>query len=645
MLYKVQARIQVIVRTDPAVFSDNTWYHVAVIQDGVLPVLYIDGSSPTQSTLVSTDTTAFLGDLTGLDVATIGALRYQNTTTLYFTGFIDEVKYYSNTALSSGQVAAIYNAATPQDHSPASDYYLHEGSGADWSGNNNLATLQSGAVPSSDVPVLTIPEWTLEHSLDFNGTDQYGVIPDHPDLSFGDGSTDSAFSVAAWIKMDDATRFRIAAKAQSTTVIEWFFTVSAADKLGFLLYDGADNVREGVFSNSTLTSYEGTWTHVAATYDGGGGSTASDGITLYLNGAVLASTTSDVTTGGTYTAMHNTAADVWIGAVEDPAVADRFSDGKIASGGIWGAELDADAIAFLATNPSHDLNVDSGDYDYSSNVVAAHAIETGFGPFIIDYSGNGHHATAPSGAAPTWTTDIPTYELINTYCMELDGSTQTIDADGVAADCSSHTGGTWQAWIAPDDATPNVGNTIISFGDDNANSFIELNLSGITQTLLKASCTSGGTQQWTLVTTDLGWSDTNWHHVAIVHNGTDAKLYVDGVDTGATYTVTTDKTVWNSDIAGLDKFTIGSLNKNGSDSLWFNGKIDEVAIQEDQLTAARLLAIATATPTADLSSDSPLTWLRMGDNDGGTGSTITDQGSGSNNGTLIGSPTFSTDVH
>ena len=41
---------------------------------------------------------------------------------------------------------------------------------------------------------------------------------------------------------------------------------------------------------------------------------------------------------------------------------------------------------------------------------------------------------------------------------------------------------------------------------------------------------------------------------------------------------------------------------------------------------------------------SPLHWWRMGDNDSGTGTTITDQGSGSNDASLVNGPTFSTDV-
>jgi hypothetical protein len=191
-----------------------------------------------------------------------------------------------------------------------------------------------------------------------------------------------------------------------------------------------------------------------------------------------------------------------------------------------------------------------------------------------------------------------------------------------------------------------VGEVILSFGDDDANSYISLQIGGITQTDISATCLNAGTQQWTIKKTNIGWSDTAWHHVAIVHNGTDAIIYVDGASIGATYTVSTDKTVWHSGIAGLDKFTVGALHKNGSPSSWFNGKIDEVAVFETQLTAANLLEIASATTAkaADLSLYSPVGWWRMGDNDGGTGTTVTDQGSGSNNGTLTNGPTFSTTV-
>tara|TARA_S200002703_G_scaffold4693_1_gene5802 strand:+ start:3990 stop:6779 length:2790 start_codon:yes stop_codon:yes gene_type:complete len=622
---RVAGTTQWDLETDASVFSDETWTHIVIVQDGVEPVLYVNGVAVATTFDTSTDKTAWLADLTGADVFRLGYLRFFSTNYNFLEGFLDEFNYWSNTALSSGQVTALYNADTPAKPSPTPDYSLHEGSGADWSGNNILSTLQLGAVPASDVPVLTIPEWVNEHSLSFNGTTSKGDVPDIAAMNNA-----SQLTVSLWVKVVDPN------SGQAEVIFAKRTDTSNRIQLTILSNILYFEIGNGSNSSGSVAFTSTDWNLITLVFDGtlSGNENRLKG---YINGIQQV-----LSFGGTIPAItaNTVGQNVTFGYFGTD-----LGQLNVASAGIWDVPLDADAVAFLAANPDHDLNTDSGNYDNSSDIVAAYAIETGFGPFIIDYSGNGHHATAPSGAAPTWTTDVPEIELANTYSLELDGSTQTMDADGVATDCSSHTGGTWQAWIALDDATPDVTNTIMSFGDDNADSFIDLNVGGITQTILRVSCTVAGTKQWTLGTTDLGWSDTAWHHVAIVHNGTDAKLYVDGVDVGAGYTVNVDRTVWNSGIAGLDKFTIGSLNKNGSESLWFNGKIDEVVIQEEQLSAARLLAIATATPTANLSVDSPLAWFRMGDNDGGTGSTITDQGSGSNNGTLIGSPTFSTNIH
>ena len=74
------------------------------------------------------------------------------------------------------------------------------------------------------------------------------------------------------------------------------------------------------------------------------------------------------------------------------------------------------------------------------------------------------------------------------------------------------------------------------------------------------------------------------------------------------------------------------------------GLIDEVAIFNSALSASDITAIYNSGTPDDLSSYSPVGWWRMGDNDGGTGTTITDQGSGGNDGTLTNGPTFSTTV-
>lgn len=135
--------------------------------------------------------------------------------------------------------------------------------------------------------------------------------------------------------------------------------------------------------------------------------------------------------------------------------------------------------------------------------------------------------------------------------------------------------------------------------------------------------------------------DGSWHHVLGTLNGQSVKVYVDGVEE---FTLTSTVTY-----AGGDQtypYYIGMLG-NGYPSYYWNGELDEVSVFETELSSSDVTAIYNSGVPTDLTSYSPVGWWRMGDNDGGTGTTITDQGSGGNNGTLINmaSPNgFVTDV-
>jgi hypothetical protein len=130
----------------------------------------------------------------------------------------------------------------------------------------------------------------------------------------------------------------------------------------------------------------------------------------------------------------------------------------------------------------------------------------------------------------------------------------------------------------------------------------------------------------------------------LVHDGTEPDLYLNGARPSQSFTVQTNKSAWNADISGLDRFTVGAVVSNGSELSQFDGHIDEVMVTSEVLTGADAALIYANNGTLDMSTFNPVSWYRMGDDDGGTGSTITDQGSGSNNGTLNNSPTFTTDV-
>lgn len=137
-------------------------------------------------------------------------------------------------------------------------------------------------------------------------------------------------------------------------------------------------------------------------------------------------------------------------------------------------------------------------------------------------------------------------------------------------------------------------------------------------------------------------STGQWYHAVMTYDASKAssgiKLYLNGtrVDNG--------DYVAGSYTAGRNSSTavrVGALQVN---STYSNGKIDEVAFFNTELSASNVSSIYNSGVPTDISSFSPVGWWRMGDDDNGTGTTVTDQGSGSNNGTLTNGPTFSTSV-
>jgi len=132
-------------------------------------------------------------------------------------------------------------------------------------------------------------------------------------------------------------------------------------------------------------------------------------------------------------------------------------------------------------------------------------------------------------------------------------------------------------------------------------------------------------------------TDGNWHHVLAVNDGTDLKIYVDGTLEGTN--LGGGGTIQNA----TTDFYIGRRQglSNGLYKSFWNGSIDEVAIwNSDQ--SSNVSTIYNSGLPNDISSLSPVSWWRCGDGD--TAPTLTDNGSGGNNGTMTNFSTFSTDV-
>jgi len=119
-------------------------------------------------------------------------------------------------------------------------------------------------------------------------------------------------------------------------------------------------------------------------------------------------------------------------------------------------------------------------------------------------------------------------------------------------------------------------------------------------------------------------------------NSNRLKVYINNVQQSLTFTGTIQATTPNLSGQSLRIWNQGST--------YGAALCDEYALFNSALTTEQLTTIYNGGTPTDLTSLNPVGWWRMGDNDGGTGTTITDQGSGGNDATLTNGPTFSTDV-
>jgi len=178
-------------------------------------------------------------------------------------------------------------------------------------------------------------------SADFGGTNEYVSIADADSLSFGNGSTDSAFSLAAWVKSDTSGGTRIIVKGEGVPQ-EYAFTVSGGGVPGLSLYD--ENFDNRIQSNSSTNITSGVWQHWAVTYDGSGSFTNGK---IYLNGSAVSTTTASA---GSYTAMHNTSTPLDIGRFDVTISGtnyESFTNGHLDDVAVIAKELSASEVSAI----------------------------------------------------------------------------------------------------------------------------------------------------------------------------------------------------------------------------------------------------------------------------------------------------------
>jgi hypothetical protein len=301
--------------------STGQWFNLVITYDGSL-------ATSTDRVKVFINTNELTGNIGGAASSFFSSTsdfiigHYPSGT--YLNGNVDEFAIFTNT-LSSSDVTSIYNSGVPNDISslnPVAWYRMGE--------NSNYKS------PQWLMPENSNKDKFSNYSYDFDGVDDFIDCGDADNLSFGDGSSDSAFSISSWLNMDNVVRFRILSK-YDTSKEEYIFSTSSGRQLVLNLYSQNNSaVKIGRIGSTILTPYIGTWIHVCATYDGSG---SSSGIKIYINGVRDDANNNN---SGSYVAMQNNTAPLRIGSG-----ASYFANGSIDETAIFNTELSASDVTSL----------------------------------------------------------------------------------------------------------------------------------------------------------------------------------------------------------------------------------------------------------------------------------------------------------
>jgi hypothetical protein len=239
------------------------------------------------------------------------------------------------------------------------------------------------------------------NSFEFDGSTDFISIADNNNLSFGNGTSDSPFSISAWVKCNSGDIVQIANKWSASNNLEYQFVKTPSDKILFRTFDGSDLVRRGR-ETSVLTTQLNDWFHVCATYNGVGGTNADLGMKIYVNGTRLDNASANK---NTYTAMHNTSAHFRVGNYST-----SYGVGKVDELAIFNAELSStDVTAIYNSGVPNNLN-DLSNPPISWWRMGEAANYSGGQWTLTDQGSGGNDGTSTTIPAPPAqpSTDVPT---------------------------------------------------------------------------------------------------------------------------------------------------------------------------------------------------------------------------------------------
>lgn len=550
----------------------NAWNHVAVVFTAYNNIkLYVNGIE-NSGTYYCSGTSNTINR--GTFPARIGVITNYHGNTWRTNGVIDDVRVY-NRDLTTDEIETL--SGRDLNTSLIGHWKLDETSGttaADSSSSGLNGTMQGGLSGTNDSVV-----GQLDGALDFNGTSDYIDI-DQAFNGVGD------FTFAAWFRADQAvpdtgdivSERENASNVQQTQLI---LTRLNAGKADLRIRNSSGTLN----SVTTTQSYDdGLWHHAVFQREG-------STIRIYMNGGAEIVQTTGAVTGDVVDATNRLRIGAMVGS-------SKFFPGPIDDVRIYNRALSSSEVVSLYSlkipgkityNTDDNVMIFSDGQDWVpmgpnspseeinnfSGLVGWWKMNDGTGSgTVTDDSTNSNMATLTNmNASDDW--------VDGKYldALDFDGSNDYLSIPDSAALEPANI--TLAAWIYLD-AAPSSTNAIFqkprSTPGSNGSCY-SLFVSSTAEAAMYARSTATGTK--TARSPDL-LSSGRWYHMVGTADGSNIKIYVDGVLKATTAFPSSLECLGTS--AGTD---IGASN-NGSMESFFNGKIDDARIYNRALSDAEV---------------------------------------------------------
>ena len=565
--------------------SSGTWYHIVTVHNGTSLDVYLNGIKQGATvTVVSPSTTIGnnfkIGD-------------YFSLVNYLWNGELSNISVF-NTALSIANIETIYNNGAPNDISSLSPVAWYK-------------------LNASEIFNNTSTEWSIDNNA-YPSVYQSSLNFDSDSVNCGNtlGSGYSSISVSSWVNFDNPNlnvREEIISKDDGSSNRTFFLVKfrnsdwAAYGTIGFAINDGTTTSNATV-SQADFTPSAGDWFHVAGTWDG-------TNIKLYINGDLKKTTAFSASNLDTNTV------NVLIG--DSSAGGTYFLNGQISNTAVWNTALTSTQVGTLYNNgtPASDISSLSPvswwklDNTTTGLIDNGSASNNGTNNGATEYAGfvNGLAGESYSmDSSNLVVSDLQQTSGYSPYALDFSGITAHLKTNTIPAAINTVT---LSAWVK---RTGNAGQYAGVFGVRNSVGTPSFGLCwqisfGNNDNKIRFRTSADSSSGWQEVVQNDVMPDNTWHHVAGVADGTNLKIYINGV------LQTDTKTQTNGTLQSPTSNIFFGMQSTTSSP--FNGQLSNCARWNIGLTQAQVTEIYNQGVPSNLnnfSGTAPIGWWQLGSN-------------------------------